>query len=83
MNFFSKSIKCHTFSESQARPDLNYDDDNDNDDDNNNDNDEEEDNEKLFFYPRPADSISHSDFRRSVTEIFGKYFKFKFLSFGT
>ena len=61
MNFFFKSIKSHTFSEPQARPDLNDDDDDDDDDDdndidNNNDNDisednkeEEEEDEKLFF----------------------------------
>ena len=35
-NIFFKSIKCHTFSEPQARSDLNDDDDND-DDDNDND----------------------------------------------
>ena len=60
MKFFFKSIKCHTFSEPQARPDLNDDDDDDNDDDdddddvNNNNNDISEDNKeeedkKLFF----------------------------------
>ena len=54
-NFFFKSIKCHTFSEPQARPDLNDDDDHYHDDDGNDDNnsnniskDKEED-EKLFF----------------------------------
>ena len=44
--FFFKSMKCHTFSEPQARPDLNDDDDNDVND---NDNKEEEEDEKLFF----------------------------------
>ena len=43
MNFFSKSIKCHTFSESQARPDLNYDDDDDDDNDNDDYNDDDDD----------------------------------------
>ena len=60
MKFFFKSIKCHTFSEPQARPDLNDDDDDDddadNDDvDNNNNNDisednkEEEEENEIFF----------------------------------
>ena len=56
-NNFFKSIKCHTFSEPQARPDLNDDDDDDddadNDDvDNNNDiseDNKEEEDKKLFF----------------------------------
>ena len=51
-------VKCHTFSEPQAQPDLNDDDDDNNDDDINNINandikedykEEEEDDEKLFF----------------------------------
>ena len=41
--FFFKSIKCHTFSESQARPDLNDDDDDDDDDDDNDDDDNDDD----------------------------------------
>ena len=51
--FFLKiSIKCHTFSEPQARSDVNDDDDNNDDiddinDDNNNK--EDDDNKKLFF----------------------------------
>ena len=49
-NFFFKSIKCHTFSEPQARSDFNDDDDNEEDDDDHNnindDNKEEDDNDK-------------------------------------
>ena len=51
-NIFFKSIKCHSFSETQARSDLNDDDDNDDDDNNNNNNKEEDDDnddKKLFF----------------------------------
>ena len=51
-----KSIKCHTFLESQAQADLNDDDDNNNDDDNNeDDNNDDDDNNnnsddnKVFF----------------------------------
>ena len=44
-----KSIKCHTFSEPQARSDLNDDDDNDDDDDDDDDNKEEDDDKKIFF----------------------------------
>ena len=56
---FFKSIKCHTFSEPQARFYLNDNNDNDNDDDNDdeddddiNDNNKEEDDDdkKLFFF---------------------------------
>ena len=50
-NIFFKSIKCHTFSEPQARSDLNDDDDNgDDDEDIKDDNKEEDDdNKKLLF----------------------------------
>ena len=61
-NYFFQSIKCHTFSEPQARSDLNDDEDDDDDDDVDVDDDdddhdinednkeeEEEDDEKLFF----------------------------------
>ena len=52
---FFKSIKCLTFSEPQAKSDLNDDDDNDDDDDDHNDinddnkEEDEEDDKKLFF----------------------------------
>ena len=49
---FFKSIKCHTFSESQAQADLSDDDDNndnDNNDDNGNNNSNNNDDNKVFF----------------------------------
>ena len=54
--FFFKSIKCHTFSEPQARSDFNDDDDNEDDDDDHNnindDNKEEDDNDKNYFFQK-------------------------------
>ena len=60
--YFFKSIKCHNFSEPQARSDLNDDDDNDNndddeDDDINNDNKEEDDNDKKLFFSKVSSVI--------------------------
>ena len=49
MNFFFKSIKSHTFSEPQARPDLDDDDDVDVDDDDISEDNNEEEDKKLFF----------------------------------
>ena len=57
--YFFKSIKCHTFSEPQARSDLNDDDDNDDDDDDNinDDNKEEDDNDKKLFFSKVSSVI--------------------------
>ena len=53
---FFKSIKCLTFSEPQAKSDLNDDDDNDDDDDDHNDinddNKEEDNNNKNYFFQK-------------------------------
>ena len=65
-NIFFKSIKCHTFSEPQARSDLNDDDDNDDDDDHNDnnnnnnindDNKEEDDDDKKLFFSKVSSVI--------------------------
>ena len=48
-NYFFKTIKCHNFSEPQARPDLNDDNNNNNINEDNKEEEDEDDNEKLFF----------------------------------